>query len=121
MTMRTMHKDRMRAVPNHGPKESKTNGVVAVVVTVVGLALVVLASAGCTMLYPCGAEEREYCVGDDCICGDRCSATDQDECSPHNEICVAYEFDPARGVCVEDEFWERHAGEVRVLDADGAE
>lgn len=94
---------------------------VALMMALVAMLVVVggiFATSGCTMLYPCGAEDREYCVGDDCVCGDRCHENDQSECSSH-EVCARYEFDPSRGVCVDEEFRQRHADEVRVLGAEG--
>lgn len=73
-----------------------------------------VALGGCTMLYPCGAEDREFCVGDDCTCGDRCGVDDPEECSAA-DVCVGYDFDSHRGVCVEREFAERHGDDVKVL------
>lgn len=58
-------------------------------------------SSGCTMLHPCGAEDREFCVDDDCVCGERCDIDDPGCRS--SEICAAYAFDSTQGVCIDDD------------------
>lgn len=81
-----------------------------------GLTLGLVVAGGCTMLYPCGAENREICVGSDCECGDRCSVDDQSECGS-TEVCAAYAYDQSRGVCVDQEFADRHDGDLLILGA----
>lgn len=62
--------------------------------------------AGCTLVYPCGAGDSEYCVGDDCQCGSECTSTD-DDCSG-DDGCVAYQFEADHGVCLDRSFMQSH-------------
>ena len=62
--------------------------------------------SGCTLVYPCGAGDSEYCVGDDCQCGSECTSTEED-CSG-DDGCVAYQFEGDHGVCLDRSFMESH-------------
>ena len=64
-----------------------------------------IAISGCTLVYPCGAGDSEYCVGDDCVCGSEC--TTAEDCSG-DDGCVAYEFEPGHGVCADSSFMAEH-------------
>ena len=81
-----------------------------VVVVLVGLALMaVVMTTGCTLVTSCDEfDEHEYCVGDDCVCGDACTFQ---SCSS-GRVCVGYRFQPTHGVCVAPEYQERHELEL---------
>lgn len=82
------------------------------------LALGLLAGqlAGCTVLEPCGTDDREYCTEEgDCTCGEGCD--DPSDCKD-DEVCQKYRYDDSHGVCVEKQ-WLRER-QLRGGDAAGA-
>lgn len=69
------------------------------------IALTLLGLSGCVILDPCGSNSREYCVDDECTCGQACRRHSSCEAQ---EVCARYVYDQTHGVCVSESFARTH-------------